>query len=376
MTKSALIGFNLQGRRALVTGSASGIGLATAGLLVRSGAHVAMNDLPTEALITAVSHFKAQGFRVDAVPGDLSMSASARDVALKTLELLGGLDYLVNNAGAPGTRTPIPPSDLNALTDDFWDRILRINLLSAFWMTKALAPALADAKGAVVNTVSVAALGGGGSSTAYATAKAGLAGLTRELAQRSRAGCTCQRDCTRFREFQLGVLVRRHRRCGKGEAVSSGARRANRRLCGSDCVPVCRRFVYYGRGYPGHGRNTDITAKQRGRPHNHDARFDKRLPTCLTLLAAGWSAAATASLGCGKTLASGIYQMTDQNVTRTYRVFVPSNYKPGISYPLVMVFHGWGGDENEFLSDSSVTTLADQRGYIVVAPRGTRVSRT
>jgi 3-oxoacyl-[acyl-carrier protein] reductase len=65
----------------------------------------------------------------------------------------------------------------------FWDRILRINLLSAFWMTKALAPALTEARGAVVNTVSVAALGGGGSSTAYATAKAGLAGLTRELAR-------------------------------------------------------------------------------------------------------------------------------------------------------------------------------------------------
>lgn len=183
MTKPALIGFNLQGRRALVTGCASGIGLATAGLLARSGAHVAMNDLPTAALTTAVSNFKAQGFRVEAVPGDLSLSASARDVALKTLELLGGLDYLVNNAGAPGTRTPIPPSDLDALTDDFWDRILRINLLSAFWMTKALAPTLTQAKGAVVNTVSVAALGGGGSSTAYATAKAGLAGLTRELAR-------------------------------------------------------------------------------------------------------------------------------------------------------------------------------------------------
>jgi 3-oxoacyl-[acyl-carrier protein] reductase len=50
MTKPALIEFKLQGRRALVTGSASGIGLATAGLLARSGAHVAMNDLPTEAL--------------------------------------------------------------------------------------------------------------------------------------------------------------------------------------------------------------------------------------------------------------------------------------------------------------------------------------
>jgi 3-oxoacyl-[acyl-carrier protein] reductase len=183
MTKSAPITFNLHGRRALVTGSASGIGLATARLLACSGARVAMNDLPTDALTRAVSDLKDQGFQVDAAPGDLSVSASARDVSLNALELLGGLDYLVNNAGAPGTRNPIPPSDLEALTDDFWDRILRINLLSAFWMTKTLAAALTDAKGAVVNTVSVAALGGGASSTAYATAKAGLAGLTRELAR-------------------------------------------------------------------------------------------------------------------------------------------------------------------------------------------------
>ncbi len=56
--------------------------------------------------------------------------------------------------------------------------------------------------------------------------------------------------------------------------------------------------------------------------------------------------------------------------TRTYRVFVPSGYKPGIAYPVVIVFHGWGGNENEFLGDRNVTTLADQRGYIVVAPRG------
>jgi 3-oxoacyl-[acyl-carrier protein] reductase len=183
MPKPDLIDFNLQGRRALVTGSASGIGLATAERLARSGAHVAMNDLPTDVLRHAVANLRSQGFAVEAVPGDLSVSASARDVSLATLKSFGGIDYLVNNAGAPGTRTPIPPSDLDALTDDFWDRILRVNLLSAFWMTKALAPALTESRGAVVNTVSVAAFGGGGSSTAYATAKAGLAGLTRELAR-------------------------------------------------------------------------------------------------------------------------------------------------------------------------------------------------
>jgi polyhydroxybutyrate depolymerase len=81
-------------------------------------------------------------------------------------------------------------------------------------------------------------------------------------------------------------------------------------------------------------------------------------------------AAITQSAGCGKTLAGGTYQMTDQNVTRTYRVFVPSGYKPSTPSPLVLVFHGWGGNENEFLDDKNVRRLADQRGYIVVAPRG------
>jgi 3-oxoacyl-[acyl-carrier protein] reductase len=183
MPTNSLLDFKLQGRRALVTGSASGIGLATAERLARSGARVAMNDLPTETLDRAVEQFKREGLSVDAVPGDLGHSATARAVGLKAIELLGGLDYLVNNAGAPFTRRPIPPSDLEALTDEFWDRILRVNLLGAFWMTKTLAAALIRSQGAVVNTVSVSAFGGGGSSTAYCTAKAALAGLTRELAR-------------------------------------------------------------------------------------------------------------------------------------------------------------------------------------------------
>ena len=183
MTTPSRVAFRLDGLRAVVTGSASGIGLATAELLARSGAHVAMNDLSVENLELAVRRLRAEQLRVEAVPGDLAVGASARAVAGRALELLGGVDYLVNNAGAPLTRAPIPPADLDALGDDFWDRILRVNLMSAFWMTQALAPALRAARGAVVNTVSVAAFGGGASSTAYATAKAGLAGLTRELAR-------------------------------------------------------------------------------------------------------------------------------------------------------------------------------------------------
>ena len=181
--QSPTLEFKLNAKRVLVTGSASGIGLATARLFARSGAHVAMNDLPGDALSHAVARLKGEGLDVEAVPGDLGVSAGAAETASNAREVLGGLDYLVNNAGAPFTRSPIPPSDLDALTDDFWDRILRVNLLSAFWMTKALAGALKDTRGAVVNTVSVSAFGGGASSAPYAVAKAGLAGLTRELAR-------------------------------------------------------------------------------------------------------------------------------------------------------------------------------------------------
>jgi len=180
---SDLIQFGLSGCRALVTGAASGIGLATAERLARSNARVALNDVSAERLEAQVDRLRREGLAVVSVPGDLGNSDTAQAVACHAAELLGGMDYLVNNAGAPLTKSPIPPADLDALTDAFWDRILRINLLSAFWTTRALAPQLRAARGAVVNTVSIAALGGGGSSAAYATAKAGLAGLTRELAR-------------------------------------------------------------------------------------------------------------------------------------------------------------------------------------------------
>lgn len=178
-----MVEFKLTGRRALVTGSASGIGFATAELLARSGARVAMNDLPTPALVLAVERLRERGHSVEPVAGDLAVAATAGEVGRRAVDVLGGLDFLVNNAGAALTRTPIPPHDLDALTEDFWDRILKINLLSAFWVTHAVAAALQASHGAVVNTASIAAFGGGASSSAYATAKAGLVGLTRELAR-------------------------------------------------------------------------------------------------------------------------------------------------------------------------------------------------
>ncbi|NCG21069.1 MAG: hypothetical protein GWP91_18825 [Rhodobacterales bacterium] len=80
-----------------------------------------------------------------------------------------------------------------------------------------------------------------------------------------------------------------------------------------------------------------------------------------------------ASPGCTNgavTPISATYTLEDQGVLRTYELFVPSSYDPATPAPLVAVFHGWGGNENEFLGTEAVRVEAEARGYLVVAPRG------
>jgi 3-oxoacyl-[acyl-carrier protein] reductase len=92
----------------------------------------------------------------------------------ETIQTCGGLDYLVNNAGVPCTKEPIPNSDLERLTEDFWHTILSTNLIGPFRCAKAAAEALRRPEGAIVNTASVAGLDIVGSSMAYGASKAGL----------------------------------------------------------------------------------------------------------------------------------------------------------------------------------------------------------
>lgn len=81
--------------------------------------------------------------------------------------------------------------------------------------------------------------------------------------------------------------------------------------------------------------------------------------------------AANPSEGCDSTgWKSGTYTMEHDGITRTFRVYVPRGYKNNDPAPLVTYFHGWGGNENEILGSKRVTSQADRRGYILVAPRG------
>jgi 3-oxoacyl-[acyl-carrier protein] reductase len=175
---------DLDGKCALVTGAASGIGLATVERFARRGVRVALNYLPDDARgPAALARLSAQGFAVIGAPGDVAKPGAAEKMVADAIAALGRLDYLVNNAGTPATAEPIPPADMDKLTEEFWSTILTTNLIGPFRCTRAAAAALRESGGAVCNTASVAGRNMPGSSMAYGASKAGLISLTQNLAR-------------------------------------------------------------------------------------------------------------------------------------------------------------------------------------------------
>jgi 3-oxoacyl-[acyl-carrier protein] reductase len=179
-----MITADLRDRAVLVTGGASGIGLAAVELFARCGATVAMNHLADDPRADAECERLTQsGLRVISAPGDVASPGEAEAMVDEAVLRLGRLDVLINNAGTPGAAEPIEFRNLDAMTEEFWSLIVSTNLVGPFRCARAAAPALRQSRGAIINTASVAGLGRRGSSIAYAASKAGLINLTKSLAR-------------------------------------------------------------------------------------------------------------------------------------------------------------------------------------------------
>ncbi len=169
----------LDGRVALVTGSSSGIGEATARRFSELGAAVVVNSSSSvEAGEEVAGSLPGESLYVRA---DISDQEQGRALLDRTVERFGGLDILVNNAG---WTTVVPHDDLDALTDEIFRRTFEVNVFGTWWLTKAAIPLLRERPDPnIVNVTSVAGVRPVGSSMAYAMTKAALNHMTLLLAK-------------------------------------------------------------------------------------------------------------------------------------------------------------------------------------------------
>jgi short-subunit dehydrogenase len=173
----------LRGKRALVTGSASGIGRAIALSLAREGAHLCLLDVDAAKLSLVAAEARKHGNLVVDVPCDLAHPEEITAVTKTLLQEWGGLDILINNAGI----------SYHGKTDQMsagqWQRILGVNLLAPIQLTMELLPALLAAEEAhILNVCSILGLVAIPKFTAYQTSKFGLVGFSESL----RAEYTCR----------------------------------------------------------------------------------------------------------------------------------------------------------------------------------------
>jgi len=167
---------------AIVTGSATGMGRATALMLAERGCHVVVNYTQSEdeARQTAAD-VEALGVRALLIRADVSSDDQCRVMVDRTAATLGGVDVLVNNAGATFF---VPHDNLDDLTEEMWDRIYAVNVKGTFFMSRAAGTVMrAGGGGCIVNISSTAALRGGGSSIPYAASKAAINVITMSLAR-------------------------------------------------------------------------------------------------------------------------------------------------------------------------------------------------
>lgn len=174
----------LEGKVALITGGANGIGRATALRFSREGAHLVISDLDEQGLNEVCEQIEAEGGQVAISLGSVGERADVKNMVDLAVERFGRLDILINNAGInrDGLVTRIKDGEVKFMPDESWDSVLGVNLKGT-WLCSQLAavPMMEQKYGRIVNTSSIGALGNIGQAN-YAASKAGVIGLTRTLA--------------------------------------------------------------------------------------------------------------------------------------------------------------------------------------------------
>lgn len=184
----------LQGKTALITGGAAGIGRATAELFAREGAALVLVDINKDQGIGLVESLSKVGAQAIFIPGDVTRAEVCREAVQAAVEEFGRIDILFNNAGI------IRRADVVETSEADWERVLEVNLKSVFLMSKFTLPVMVVAGGgSIINSGSGWGLKGGAKAAAYCAAKAAVVNLTRAMAidhgpQNVRVNCICPGD--------------------------------------------------------------------------------------------------------------------------------------------------------------------------------------
>ena len=167
--------FELQGKRALVTGASGGIGGAIARALHAQGAAVGLSGTRVDALEALAAELKERAY---ALPADLSDPAAADALVRAAEAALGGVDILINNAGLTRDNLAV------RMKDEDWQKVLDVNLTAAFRLSRACLRGMMKKRwGRIVSIASVVGATGNPGQANYAASKAGLVGMSKALAQ-------------------------------------------------------------------------------------------------------------------------------------------------------------------------------------------------
>jgi len=194
----------LNGQVAIVTGSSKGIGKAIALALALEGANVVVNYLnDIEGAEAVASHLREAGVKAMAIGGDVSSYADSKNLIQQTVQELGRLDILVNDAGITRDKS------FKNMSEQMWHEVISSNLDSVFNCShNALPTMLAQKYGRIINISSIIGQAGGFGQTNYSASKAGINGFTRSLAlEVAKAGITVNAICPGFIETEMVAAV-------------------------------------------------------------------------------------------------------------------------------------------------------------------------